>query len=410
MIDLTSYVRPGDGVWWSQTSAEPTPLVDALIEQVDAIGGVRAFVGMSWNERLLDAPDSLDVSSYGALGSLRRLSSAGRLTVVPTHYSALPGLFASGSLPSDVGLVQVSPADEDGLYSLGVGVDYIADAVPHTRTLIAEVNRRMPATRGSVRLPRSRFAAVVETDRPLLELPDAAASDVDRGIAATIAQLIEDGDTIQIGVGGLPTAVLAALQGHRALGVHSGMISDGIADLVEAGVVTGERKEIDAGLVVTGAALGSRSLYERLGGLPVEFRPASYTHASEVLGRLRRLVSINSAVEVDLSGQVNAEVRRGVYIGAIGGHRDFSRAASSTGARSIIALRATSRGRSTIVPTVGTVTTGRTDVDVVVTEYGAAPVRGCSVQERATRLLAIAAPEFHDELRAGLADEAVVTA
>ena len=410
MIDLTAFIRPGDGVWWSQTSAEPTPLVHALIDQVDAIGGVRAFVGMSWNERLIDAPDSLDVASYGALGALRGLSRAGRLTVVPTNYSALPDLFAKGALPCDVGFVQVSAPDEDGRYSLGVGVDYIADAVPHTRTLIAEVNRRMPATRGSLRLRRSRFAAVLETDRPLLELPDVAASSVDARIARIVAELVADGDTLQIGVGGLPTAVLAALRNHRALGVHSGMISDGILDLMDAGVVTGERKEIDAGIVVTGAALGSRRLYERVAELPIEFRPASYTHAAANLGRLRRLVSINSAVDVDLTGQVNAEVRGGVYIGAIGGHSDFSHAASSTGARSIIALRATSRGRSTILPTITTVTTARTDVDVVVTEFGAASLRGCTLDERAARLIAIAAPEFRAELSAARMVDAAVTA
>ena len=400
MIDLSPYVRPGSGVWWGQASAEPTPLVHALLDQADALGPVRAFCGLSWDERLTrQLPESVTLSSYGALGELRRLD---RLDVVPCHYSALPRLFAEGALPSDVGFVQVSPPDADGRCSLGVGVDYIADALEHTPVLLAEVNRRMPATTGTPRIPLSRFAAVVETDRPLAEAPARAADDVELAIARHVAELVEDGDTLQLGVGSLPTAVLDALAGHQDLGVHSGMISDGVLRLVEKGVVTGARKEIDRGLVVTGAALGSTELYDRLSELPVEFRPASYTHAPHVLARLGSFVSVNSAIEVDLTGQVGAEQRRGVHIGAIGGQVDFSRAAALTGARSIITVRARSRQHSTIVPRLdGPVTTGRSDVDHVVTEYGVAHLRGCDLTERARRLAAIAAPEFREDVLEG---------
>jgi acyl-CoA hydrolase len=188
--------------------------------------------------------------------------------------------------------------------------------------------------------------------------------------------------------------------GHRDLGMHSGMISDAVATLVDAGVITGAKKEIDTGLVVTGAALGSTRLYQRIPDLPVEFRAASYTHSPEVLAQLRSFVAINSAIEVDLTGQIGAEVRHGVYVGAVGGQADFSRAAANTGARSVIALRSRSRGESTIKPVLrgGTVTTARTDVDYVVTEHGAASLRGATLDERAQRLLAIAAPEHRDEL------------
>jgi acyl-CoA hydrolase len=298
--------------------------------------------------------------------------------------------------------VQVSPPDADGTCSLGVGVDYIADALAHTPILIAEINRRMPATTGTPRIPLSRFAAVVETDRPLAEAPVRAADDVELAIARHVAELVEDGDTLQLGVGSLPTAVLDALAGHQDLGVHSGMISDGVLRLVEKGVVTGTRKEIDRGVIVTGAALGSTELYERLAELPVEFRPASYTHAPHVLSRLSRFVSVNSAIEVDLTGQVGAEQRRGVQIGAVGGQVDFSRAAALTGARSIITVRARTGEHSTIVPRLdGPVTTGRSDVDHVVTEYGVAHLRGCDLTERARRLAAIAAPEFREDLLKG---------
>jgi acyl-CoA hydrolase len=404
-IDLSRFVHAGDGVWWSQTSAEPTPLVHALLDQINKIGPVRAFVGMTWNQRLTTAPpEALTVVSYGALGELRALSKAGLLKVIPCNYSALPRMFERHELPSDVGLVQVSPPDAQGMCSLGVGVDYIADAVEHTRVLIAEVNKQMPPTVGSTKIPLHRFAAVVETDRPLLEFATVDPNPTEATIAGFVAGLIEDGDTIQLGVGALPGAVLARLRDRVDLGIHSGMISDGVADLIDLGVITGARKEIDRGIAVTGAALGSTSLYQRANDLGVQFRAASYTHSPETLSQLRSLVSINSAIEIDITGQVNAERRHGVYIGAIGGQSDFSRAASLTGRLSIIALRSKSGSHSTIVPSVRTVTTSRADVDVVVTEHGIAELRGHGFRERAKRLAAIADPEFRDDLEQAIVE------
>lgn len=409
MIDLRPHLTSGAGVWWGQGGAEPTPLVDALLDQVEAIGSIRAFCGLTWNERLAgDLPRGLTVQSYGGLGELRRLSRDGLLDVVPCHYSSLPRMFARGQLPCDVGIVQVSPPDRDGTVSLGIGVEYVADAIVHTGKLIAEINHRMPSTVGTARLPLSAFAATVESDRPLAEATVREPDDVELSIAKHVAGLIEDGDTIQMGVGSLPEAVLAALTGHRDLGVHSGMITDGVLDLVEAGVVTGARKEVDPGVVVTGAALGSAAgLYDRLGEFPVEFRAASYTHAPGVLSQLRSLVSINSAIEVDLLGQVGAELRRGVYIGAVGGQVDFSRAASLTGARSVIALRSEIRGESTINPTLrgGVVTTARVDVDAVVTEHGVASLTGCTVAERAERLISVAAPHHREGLARSMVEQ-----
>lgn len=402
MIDLTRHVTAGSGIWWSQTSAEPTPLVHALLDQLPEIGPVRAFVGLTWDQRLThELPPELTVVSYGGLGELRTLSKQGRLEVVPCHYSALPRLFAEGRLPSDVGLVQVSPPDADGLCSLGVGVDYIADAIDHTSILIAEINARMPVTRGSVRIPLSRFAATVETDRPLLEAPERRADEVDLAIAGHVAGLVENGDTIQIGVGSLPSAVLDALSGHSDLGLHSGMASDAVVRLTDRGVLTGARKEIDTGVLVTGAALGTTAgLYDHLSSLVIEFRPASYTHNPAVLAQLRSLVSINSAIEVDLTGQVGAEVAGGSYVGAVGGQVDFTRAAALTGARSIIALRSTNRGASSIKAALefGAVTTARADVDFVVTEHGVAELRGVPLSVRPERLAAVAAPEHREAL------------
>jgi acyl-CoA hydrolase len=409
-VDVGAFLGPGTGVWWGQGSAEPEPLVNGLLDALGAdpeLGPVRAFSGLTWNSRLAgDLPDGLTVLSYGGLGQLRGLSRSGHLEVVPCHYSAIPRMFAQGQLPSDLGLLQVSPPGADGMVTLGIGVEYVADAIPHTGTLIAEINARMPATVGGPRLPLSAFAAVVETDRPLVEGPARPPDSVDVAIAGHVASLVEDGDTLQMGVGSLPNAVLDALAGHRDLGFHSGMITDGVLTLVEKGVITGARKEIDAGLVVTGACLGTAQGYQRLADFPVEFRAASYTHAPSVLSRLRSLVSVNSALEVDLLGQVGAEVARGVHIGAVGGQVDFSRAASLTGARSIIALRSTVGPESTIVPVLraGVVTTARVDVDAVVTEHGVAMMTGCTVAERALRLVEVAAPEHREGLERSLAE------
>ena len=401
MIDLGEYLTAGAGVWWGQAAAEPRPLVDALIEQSERIGPLRVFTGLSWNDQLaVSMPDDMSMVSYGGLGELREFSKSGRLDVVPCHYSALPRMFAEHRLPCDVGLVQVSPPDADGMCSLGVGVDYVADAIPHTPVLIAEINAQMPATRGTPPIPLDRFAATIATDRALPEDALRAPGETERVIAAQIAELVDDGDTLQLGVGSMGTAVIDALNLHEDLGFHTGMITDGLLRLIDKGVVTGKRKEIDTGLVVVGTALGSAELYRRAGDLPVRFLPTSYTHAPQVLSQLRSLISVNFAVEVDLSGQVGAEVSRGVYVGAVGGQVDFARAAALTGKRSVIALRATSHGASTIKTALegGVVTTARSDVDTVVTEYGVAHLRGCSLGERARRLSAIAAPEFRDQL------------
>jgi acyl-CoA hydrolase len=401
VIDFSQYLTPGAGVWWGQAAAEPRPLVDALIEQSPRIGPIRTFTGLSWNDQLaVTMPSRVSMVSFGGLGELRELSRSGRLEVVPCHYSALPRMFAEGRLPCDVGLLQVSPPDENGRCSLGIGVDYVADALRHTPVLIAEINQKMPVTLGTPRIPLDMFAATITTDRPLPEDPTRAPGATEQRIAAHIAELVDDGDTVQLGVGSLGAAVLDALAEHQDLGFHTGMVTDGLLRLVDKGVVTGARKEIDPGLIVAGTALGSTELYNRVPELPARFLPTSYTHSPQVLWQLRSLVSVNFAVEVDLTGQVGAEVSRGVYVGAVGGQVDFARAAALTGKRSVIALRATSGGQSTIKAALdgGAVTTARSDVDAVVTEYGVAHLRGCSIGERAKRMAAIAAPEFRDQL------------
>lgn len=410
MGDLATLIAPGAGIWWGQGGAEPSLTLARLVEG-GHLTDQSAFVGASFDRALFAAlPDTVRLSSYGALNELRGRARAGALDIIPSHYSQLPALFASGRLPTDVGIVQVSPPDAEGFVSMGVGVDYMADAITHTRVMIAEINENAPRTAGGPRLPLSAFAAVVESDAPLNECPNREPDAVDRAVAANVASLIEDGSTVQIGVGALPNAVLEALSDHRELGVHSGIITDAVLGLVDRGVVTGSLKGVDAGVVVAGSVFGSRAGYAALPDHPVVLRPTTYTHSAAVLARVGSLVSVNSAIEVDLSGQVGAEVAGRSYLGAVGGQIDFSRAASTNGGRAVIALRsfvASSDGgsRSTIVPRLaGPVSTPRSDVDFVVTEHGIAEMTGASMRERAERLIAVADPGHREALGEALRD------
>ncbi len=289
MVDFGGVLRPGMGVWWSQAAAEPRPLVDELLAQAPKLGPLRLFTGLSWNDQLAHQMSPTDTMvSYGGLGSLRELGATDQLDVVPCHYSALPRMFAEHRLPCDAGLLQVSPPDVDGMCSLGIGVDYMADAAEHTSLLFAEINAQMPPLPGSPRIPLTRFAATLETDRPLQEESVRAPGDLDRAIAANVATLVDDGDTVQVGIGSTGAAVFDALSGHRDLGVHSGMLTDGVMRLIDKGVITGARKQVDVGLAVAGTALGSAELYARVADLPMLFRPTSYTHARRSFRSCRR--------------------------------------------------------------------------------------------------------------------------
>jgi acyl-CoA hydrolase len=383
-LDLERWILPGDGVVFGQACAEPTVLVDALLTQAQELGGVQAFVGLVWGDRLADeASDAIAIVSYGALGRLGRVPG---LRVVPCHFSALPRLFAARALPGDVAFVQVAPPDSLGRCSMGVGVDYLADALEHARVVIAEVNDHCPVTAGHW-IAWDRLDAAVVSSRPLLEAPPVTPGATERRIAAHVAELVSDGDTIQLGVGALPEAIMQALGEHRNLGVHSGMISDGVLDLIEAGVVTNAYKQTDRGLTVTGAALGSQRLFSALDRREdVVFRPVSYTHAPATLATVGRLCAINSALEVDLSGQANAESIDGRPLGAVGGQVDFLRAAAACGGMPIIALPA-----SRVVKQLsGPVSTSRSDVDWVVTEHGARSLKGLSADQRSAQLRELA--------------------
>ena len=403
-LDLSAFLRPGDHIVWGQACGEPTTLVEALIAQAEGIGRLSAFAATSFSGILsAEAAEKLNLSSMGAIGALRTVAAAGRLGIVPCHVSQIGPMIEQGLIGCDAAFVQVSPPDANGNHSFGLINDFIQAAVAKARVVIAEVNERVPFTLGDAVLPGARIDCAVHVARTPVEVPPAQISETDLAIAKIVAGYIEDGAVLQVGIGAVPDAILRLLQDRRNLGVHSGMIGDGLVDLVEAGVITNALKPIDAGVSITGALIGTRRLYEFVDRNPkIGMRSASYTHSEAVLSRLTRLVTLNSAIEVDLTGQVNAEQSGSQYLGGTGGQVDYVRAGSrSPGGHSIIALPATAKGGkiSRIAAALsGPVTTARSDVDVIVTEFGAAELKGQTLAERTRRLVAIAHPDFRAEL------------
>jgi acetyl-CoA hydrolase len=341
-------------------------------------------------------------------GNVREAVNDGRADFVPVFLSEIPRLIRTGLLPVDVALVHVSPPDEHGFCSFGVGVECTKAAAEQAKTVIALVNRRMPRSLGDSFIPASRLTHVVEVDRPIVELPGSGTiSEVSRAIGANVAELIEDGSTLQMGIGEIPDAVLLFLKQKRNLGIHTEMFSDGVVDLFESGVVTGEAKTLHRGKIVASFVLGSKKCFDFLDNNPfVEFHPTDYVNDPYVIAQNEKMVAINSALSVDLTGQVCADsIGRAIYSG-FGGQLDFVRgAARSRGGKPIIALPSTARGGrvSRIVDALeegsGVVTT-RGDVHYVVTEHGIASLFGKSLRERARELIAVAHPDFREDLRA----------
>ena len=402
-LDFACFLKPGDRIVLGQACGEPSTLVAALIAQGRAIGGLSAFIATSFSGAFVpETAESFALSSMGAIGALRMMTRANKLAVIACHVSQVGPLIEAGMIPCDVAMIQVSPADEHGNHSCGLISDHVRAAVKAARLVIAEVNPAVPFTYGET-IHASEIDVAVHTDRPPMEIAAAGVSETDTAIALHCANFIGDGSVIQTGVGAVPDAILRLLGDRKDLGVHSGMLGDGLADLVEAGVITNARKEIDAGVSINGALIGTRRLYDFAHRNPaIRMCATSYTHDAAVLARLSRLVTINSALEIDLTGQVNAEASGSAYLGGTGGQVDFVRAgARSPGGHAIIALSATAKGGalSKIVPALsGPVTTSRTEVDVIVTEFGAAQLKGRSLAERAKAMVAIAHPDFREDL------------
>ena len=402
-LDLARYLKPGDRIVMGQACGEPSVLLAALIAQGCDIGGLSVFIATSFSGVFTpETADSFALSSMGAIGALRPMTKANRLAVIPCHVSQVGPLIEAGIIACDVAMIQVSLADDQGNHSCGLTSDHIRAAIKSARLVIAEVNSAVPYTFGE-KVHGSEIDVAVLTDRPPVEVAAGKISDADAAIARHCAEFIGDGSVIQTGVGAVPDAILRLLGDRKDLGVHSGMLGDGLADLVESGVVTNARKEIDAGVSISGALIGTRRLYDFVHrNLAIRMCATAYTHDAAVLAQLSRLVTVNSALEVDLTGQVNAEASGNAYLGGTGGQVDFVRAgARSPGGHAIIALSATAKGGSLskIVPALsGPVTTARTEVDVIVTEFGSAELKGRSLAARAKAMVGIAHPDFRAEL------------
>lgn len=402
---LQALLRPGDAIWWGQTTAEPLTLTRTLVQhrhQLAQGGRLQVFVGLGLSDTLQpEHADVLDLVGYAASGPHRALAKAGVLDIIPTHYSQLPLLIGRGTIPADVVFLQVSPPDAQGRYSLGQVREYLPAALERARVVVAEVHPDVPWTFGGPYLQASDFDLLVDADAALLSMARAQPGPAELAIARHIAGLVQDGSCIQLGVGNLPEAVAAALHHHKDLGLHSGAIGDGIADLAEAGVLTHARKNIDTGLGTAGVLMGGARLRQWAHQNPqLQMRDTGYTHHPEVLASIDQFVAINSGIEVDLTGQINAEVAGGVYMGAVGGAMDFLRgAARSKGGLPILALPATAKSSSRVVAQLsGPVSTPRADAGLIVTEYGVADLRGQPLSKRVRRMIDIAAPEHREQL------------
>lgn len=388
-------LRPGMTVFVEGASGEPSVLLDALAAAPEASAGVHyvgcLLPGVNRTDPASFHPDAR-LTSFFVFGDIAPSYQAGKVNFLPLHYSSIFAYLAS--LPIDLALIQVTRPDANGLCSLGPCVHFVPAILDHARTVVAEVNAAMPRPAHSVTVPYDRLDAVVETARPLVPLASDPPSQQTRRIAAHVAGLIEDGDTLQVGIGKLPAAILAALHDRRDLRLHGGMVTDEVVDLHAAGAL---------GQMVCCTALGSRVYDWTASRDDLRFAPVSHTHDARVLGRIERFTAINSVLAVDLLGQANAEVLRGRQVSGTGGLLDFVRGARlAPGGRSILALPSTAGGGiSRIVPRLDEdhiVSLPRADADIVVTEHGMAHLRDLSVDQRANALIAIADPAARDAL------------
>ena len=406
--DAVAHIASGMRVFIHGAAATPTPLIDALSRRRD-LEGVSLYHLHTAGPAPFAEPEHegrfLSVSLFTG-APLRHAIDEGRAAVVPIFLSDIPRLFTTRAIPLDAAIVQLSPPDRHGYCTLGTSVDAALAAALSARLIIAEINERMPRTLGNTLVPFSRVGAFIHTDRPLHTHPSRPPTPQEEAIGEHAARLVPDGATLQMGIGAIPDAVLRRLVDKHDLGIHTEMFSDGVVDLVEAGAITNRRKHVHPGRIVTSFVIGTERLYRFVHDNPfVEFHPCDRTNDTSLIRKNDFAVAINSALEVDLSGQVCADsIGFRIYSG-IGGQMDFIRgSALSKGGKPIIALPSTAAGgrfsriASSLKPGSGVVTT-RGHVHWVVTEYGAVNLFGLSLRQRAEALIGIAHPDFREGLR-----------
>ena len=405
--EAVSIIGSGQRVFIHGMAAAPQALIRAMTARAPELRGVEIVHMHTEGGVPYAAPEMQESFRVNCLfigSNMRKAVQEGRADYTPVFLSEVPALFRDGTLPIDVALIQVSPPDKHGFVSLGVSVDATRAAVLNSKHVIAQVNRNMPRTHGDGLIHVNSLHAIVEEDAPIPEIFAKDPTDVERAIGKNIAELVEDRATIQVGIGAIPNAVLAALTSHKDLGVHSEMFSDGMIPLIEKGVVTGRYKKLHPGKVVSGFVIGTRKLYDFVDDNPlVAMLDITYVNDTATIRRNPRVTAINSAIEVDLTGQVCADSIGSQFYSGVGGQMDFIRGASfSEGGKPIIALPSTTnKGISRIVselkPAAGVVTT-RAHVHWVVTEYGAVNLHGLPVSKRAKALIQIAHPSHREAL------------
>lgn len=402
-------IQSGQRVFVHGVAATPQVLIDAMVERAPELQDVEVVHLHTEGPASYTDPGMeghFRVNSLFVGANVRQAVQEGRGDYLPIFLSDVPRLFRQGFLPLDVALIHVSPPDKHGYCSLGTSVDVARAAVQVAKVVIAQCNPRMPRTHGDGLIHVEEIDHLVQVDTPLLEAHPRPATEIEIAIGKHVAGLVEDGATLQLGIGAIPDAVLAALDGHRALGVHSEMFSDGVVDLVEKGVITGEKKKVHPGKIVSGFVNGTKRLYDFVDDNPlVAMLDMSYVNDTAVIRRNPKVTAINSAIEVDITGQVCADSIGEKQYSGVGGQMDFIRgAALSEGGKPIIALPSrTRKGKSRIVPFLaqgaGVVTT-RAHVHFVVTEYGVAELFGKNLRQRAYALAAIAHPDEREVLEA----------
>jgi 4-hydroxybutyrate CoA-transferase len=402
-------VKSGNRVVIAHACGEPPTLVDALVARAPELSDVEVVHMVTMGPSKYAQPGMENSFRHNTLfvgATTRKAVHEGRADFTPCYFSQVPRLFKQNYLPVDVLLFQVTPPDADGFCSFGVSADYTQPAAECARIVIAQMNRSLPRTFGA-KISLDALTYIVEKDEPIIELQPPKIGDVERRIGENVAELISDGATLQLGIGAIPDAVLTFLTQKKDLGIHSEMFSDGVVALAQAGVITNRRKSIHTGKFTATFLMGTRKLYDFVHDNPdVELFPVDYVNNPYVVGQYENLVAINSALQVDLTGQVNAEAIGFMQYSAVGGQVDFERGASrSAGGKSIIALPSTAAGGkiSRICRQLdegAPVSTSRYDIHFVATEYGVADLRGKTLRQRADALIAISHPDFRDRLRA----------
>lgn len=406
--DALQCVQSGMRVYIQPGCAEPETLVEALIRRAPHVRDVEIVHMLTMGVAPYVAPEMAGHFRHNAVfigGNVREAINDGRADYTPIYLSEIEELFESGAMPLHVALLQLSPPDRNGFCSFGVGIDVSLTAAKCARFVVAQINDQMPRTYGDSFIHVSELGAIVESSRPLCAMKRAEVSELQVAIARNVASLIEDGAVLQTGIGGIPDAVLPMLMDRKDLGIHSELVSDGVIPLIEAGVVNGERKNFKPRKIIVGFVLGTKLMFDFVDNNPIfEFHPTSYVNDPALIARNDKMVAINSALQIDLTGQVCSDSIGNQFYSGIGGQVDFLRGASrSKGGKPIIAIPSTAKDGeiSRIVPMLSAgagVVTSRGLVRYVVTEFGMAYLHGKCIRERATALIEIAHPKFRQEL------------